>query len=678
MVESVGRGEAPGMSDMKQNETPEEEAARVLGEYLEGQVSSAPAPRPQAAKAEPVTGEAPDNVVRMPEGAEREERKNKRKKKGNPPPPRQFKRLPDDCPVKPLGLNGDLYAFLDANGQLIERSAGWLTQIGVDALFASEEARLWLEATFPRIGEGGRVNGIDREAVRAALMVACGELSKRGVWQARERVREAGAWSKGEALILHNGDHVMIYEKGEKPRQVPFGLHMGLVFPLSQRQPTPALPADAQDGDDGPAARVFAWIKTWRWERGELDAAMLLGWLGSAMIGGALPWRPAGWVMGESGAGKSALQRLIRALLGGDEAYVGAEDGSAASTWQRLERMSLPALFDEIEADADNRKKQAIVELMRQAASGGLIARGGADHKATVFRIQSSFLFSSVNPLPLQPQDLTRLCHFEALPFLDGAEPPIFDWDEVHELGRRLRARIVKGWPSWKDHLAPWWKAIQTQIGRQGNRMADTFGTLLAMQHMLLHDAVAEESDIEFYLKDLIPYLRMRAEVTGSDSERMLKRLCQKAVKVDEGDVRTEAPLRALIYIAADRARPQDMKPNDMDSDMFLPNIGAQAARRILSRWGLGVVRIRNRKTEDDPPEGVYLAFAGADHTELQRVFAGSHWQQGGWLTAAKRLEGSWMHKVRFDQKTEWARIVPIRHVLDVKDEAEEGGDGTE
>lgn len=672
MVESVGWGEASGMS----NGTPEDEAAAAMAAYLDGQVAAAPKPAPGAAAPAAAAAEveepvaSADNVVSMPTGQEREERTKKRKKGKAPPPPRQFKRLPDDCPVKPLGLNGDLYAFLDANGQLIERSAGWLTQIGVDALFASEEARVWLEANFPRIGEGGRVNGIDREQVRAALMVACGELSKGGVWQAREKVREAGAWSVGDTLILHQGDKVVVYGKDSK-RELALGLHMGLVFPLSQKQPEPV--PGALDGDKGPAAEVLALFKTWEWERGELDAAMLLGWLGCAMVGGALKWRPAGWITGASGSGKSSLQHLIRALLGGDLAYVHAEDGSAASTWQRLERMSLPALFDELEADADNRKKQAIVELMRQAASGGLIARGGADHKATVFRIQSSFLFSSVNPLPLAPQDLTRLCHFEALPIPDGREPPRLDHDRMAELGALLRGRIATNWKQWRDHLSPWWEAINKGIGRQGQRMADTFGAMLAMQHMLCHDAVAEESDVAFYLDKLLPYLKQRAEVTGSDSERMLRRLCAKAVKVEDGEVRTEAPIRALVYIAADRMRPADLKPNDPDADMYLPNVSAQAARRILSRWGLGVVRVR--EDDEDTKAGLYLAMAGADHTELAKVFFGTHWQQGGWLTAAKRVEGSARRKVRFDQKSEWASIVPIRHVLDVQERAEEGGD---
>lgn len=664
----------------------EDAASRAMSEFLrhneEQAMGAAPAAKPRAEPEPPPLEDEPagdepqasaDNVRELPPpgSKEREDFKRKRKKGGKPPPPRQFKRLPEDCPVIPLGLNGDLYSFLDANGQLIERSASWLNQIGIDALFTSETSRAWLEENYPRIGEGGRVNGIDREAIRASLMVACGELSKGGVFQSREMVRGAGAWSSrtGDTLWWHEGDKLRVRTLEEKPRELALGRHAGFVYPLSQLQPSPEVEGCTADGTDSAAEEVLALLRKWRWERGDLDATLMLGWICCAMVGGALAWRTAGWVLGPPGSGKSTLQRIIRALLGGDLAIIAGELASAASTWQRMERMALPVLMDELEADADNRAKMGLVELMRQAASGGLISRGGADHKPLVFRMRSSFLFSSVNPLPLQPQDETRLVKYELLPLPEGDAEPDVDLDRIELLGRRLRARLMHYWPQWKGHLRPWWDAINKGVGKQGQRAADTYGTVLAMAHMMQFETLPDDSDLNRYLDELVPAIKLKAEQTGSDSERMLKRLCAKAIKVEEGEYRATASMRALIYIAADRFKPSDLKPNDPDADLMLPNVSAQAARRILATWGLAVAKIRTQKGPDDDGDplapGTYIAMPLGDHTELSKVFMGTHWQSAGWLTPAKRLEGAGRHKVRFGPKTEWGMCIPLRYVLD-------------
>jgi phage/plasmid-associated DNA primase len=56
---------------------------------------------------------------------------------------------------------------------------------------------------------------------------------------------------------------------------------------------------------------------------------LLLGWIGAAFLGGALPWRPAGYLTGEAATGKSTLQALIKGLLG--DSLVQAVDNSDLS-----------------------------------------------------------------------------------------------------------------------------------------------------------------------------------------------------------------------------------------------------------------------------------------------------------------------------------------------------------
>jgi ABC-type multidrug transport system fused ATPase/permease subunit len=53
-------------------------------------------------------------------------------------------------------------------------------------------------------------------------------------------------------------------------------------------------------------------LQSWNWDRGELDARLALGWLMTALVGGALEQRPVVYVVGTEGAGKSTLQKLLR------------------------------------------------------------------------------------------------------------------------------------------------------------------------------------------------------------------------------------------------------------------------------------------------------------------------------------------------------------------------------
>jgi hypothetical protein len=64
----------------------------------------------------------------------------------------------------------------------------------------------------------------------------------------------------------------------------------------------------------------------------------------------------------------------------------------------------LPFLVDELESKAGSSKNQSVIELARVAYTGGDISRGGADHEGTTFKMNSSFMFSAINPPPMGAQ----------------------------------------------------------------------------------------------------------------------------------------------------------------------------------------------------------------------------------------------------------------------------------
>jgi hypothetical protein len=153
---------------------------------------------------------------------------------------------------------------------------------------------------------------------------------------------------------------------------------------------------------------LVAVLATWNWSRSDTDAHLLFGWIVAAMFGVALDWRPLAWVTGDAGSGKSTLDRLLSIVMGGEQGLVTTTDATEAGLRSVVRQSTLPIAFDE--AEADNRRMAGVIKFARQAASGGMVLRGSADHKGAEFRVRSCFLFSSILIPPLGDQDiLSRL-----------------------------------------------------------------------------------------------------------------------------------------------------------------------------------------------------------------------------------------------------------------------------
>src|SRR5215471_17644216 len=97
-----------------------------------------------------------------------------------------------------------------------------------------------------------------------------------------------------------------------------------------------------------------------------------------APIAGALRWRPSVWVTGDASTGKSTLQQhVIRHTQGGPHGLLQASDATGAGIWQTLEFSACPVALDELEAEANPEKREAIIKLMRISSSGDQLVRGG-------------------------------------------------------------------------------------------------------------------------------------------------------------------------------------------------------------------------------------------------------------------------------------------------------------
>ncbi len=521
--------------------------------------------------------------------------------------------LPAGCPVTPLGLAGDVRYYLDEDKQMIALPAGDHTRTKLLGLFGAQPEFIYLQPRWQRRNAEGAVTGWRPELVAEDLMKAC---SLAGVWDPSNRERGRGAW-RGEdgELILHVGDQIMIFSRHVQPwqnRQVlPPGLIGRYVYPRGERA---GAPSELDPTDDRPADQLLELFDTWNWRRKYLDSVLLLGWVGAAMIGGALRWRPSAWLTGGAGTGKTFLQEVIKNVLAG--ALIHMADTSPAYIWQTLRNQTLPVDVDELEAEEDNRKQLAIVKLARLSASGGSLGRGSDKHVPLEFTLKSAFLFSSILIPPLTSADRTRLAVLDLDRLPIGAPLPDVAPARLRAIGAGMRRRLIDGWRRFDDTL----EAYRDALAKAGHsaRGADQFGTLLACADLLLLNG----PDIQV-VDDWVNSLRAAemSETTDNtrDEDACLQHLMGCAVDPYRKGERVN--IGEWINRAVDRI------PNYAD---------AGEARRVLATYGLRMERW-NRDW--------YLAIANG-HTGLAGLYDDTRWKtprgtQGVWAQSLRRLDGA-------------------------------------
>lgn len=549
------------------------------------------------------------------------------------------------CPVTALGVSGLTRYFLDERCQLIALTAKDLSRLNILSMWGESFRQLY--DRYPRVSREGSTSvtvGWRPEIVAELLIEAA---NRRGVWNATERERGAGAWRGDDGeLVLHCGQTVMVFapegEAYRKRREVNPGLVGRYVYPAREALPMPA-PERAVAAPEGPGARTLALLESWRWRRA-VDPVLLLGWIGAAMIGGALKWRPLVWTTGGKGTGKSTLHDLIRYIFG--DALVPVSDSSAAGIWQKIGRASLPVTFDELEAEEDNRKQQAIIKLARMAASGGLILRGGADHNSTEFVARSCFFFSSILIPPLLGQDRSRLAILELLELAADAKPPDLEIKAWRAVGAGLLRRLVDGWPRFGRALE-FYRASLASRGHSA-RGADQFGTLLACADLLLFDGEPDSDIAEKWLRHLEAATLTETEDDGKDEERCLEHLMTTPV---------DAFRSGLRYSFAGWVK-------NAASDALEDAPGE--ANKVLGTYGLKVMA----RAGPDGKSRKWLAIANYNQG-LAAVFEGTHWagrsgSMGVWVQAFRRLPGAERSgsAVYFAGAIGKATLVPIELVV--------------
>lgn len=437
--------------------------------------------------------------------------------KGRKAPPST---LPDECPVKALGKLGLAYYFLDRSGQFIDLQAKDLGRLNILALFGTDK---YLVEKWPAYDKDGEPNGEFKHGRLGPVLIESCEL--KGLFDPAERVRGPGTWADDDGnLIFHCGDVLWATDPKKGAVRVGTGLHGRYLYPGAPPLPEPlqrgARPMDQAD-------KVLDKLATWNFARGEVDAMLALGFIGCGMLGAAPAWRAAMWVTGRRGCGKSSLLKFIKWLFG-DHGMISSADATRAGIAQRVANSSRPVAIDELEASDDNRRAKDIIGLARIASSGDDVLRGSPGGQASSFTVRNCFLFSSIIIPPLRPADRSRLAILEMGPIekraaeeaeVSGTEdsdhdPILGDKKAWAEIGRQLRARLMTGWPRYKETFA----LYRRELIKNGHdpRGADQFGALGAAYDLLTFDALVAANAVKWAAG--LPAKTM-AETSGAESD---------------------------------------------------------------------------------------------------------------------------------------------------------------
>ena len=213
---------------------------------------------------------------------------------------------------------------------------------------------------------------------------------------------------------------------------------------------------DTSQGEDYCRALCKALMR-YRWEEPN-DGAIFCGWIVTALIGGALPHRPAIWINAPTGAGKTYLFEKLNTILEGMVLPTANTTEAGLITYAR-KNDSLAVLLDEFEPAWHSYKNNLkIMKLTRIAASGeGLRPRGGGKVKAINLRFSTAF--ATRNQLRLSVADRSHIYN------VNLSHKGVEDWASVEsdienivtpEKCLVIRSHIIKNLPKIMNLFEKW------------------------------------------------------------------------------------------------------------------------------------------------------------------------------------------------------------------------------
>ncbi|MCZ8545061.1 hypothetical protein OOJ09_12780 [Mesorhizobium qingshengii] len=530
-----------------------------------------------------------------------------------------FDTMPPDCPVKVVGRDSDGNVYCISTTGNLRKIERWDMPALADLFAPKINTLMW---AWPGWGKKDVwdpeqekmvtkkiVNRVERDK---CMMAIINEAARKPDFDPNTQHRGRGGWVDSHGrFVWHSGGWLWLVD-GKRLEQARPAQHDGFLY--TKQAPTIEPWAEPVTSEESPARRILEDLRTWNWQRPYLDPVLVLGWIATALMGGALKARPIIFATGGAGVGKSRLQEVVKSALHG--AVTASVNTTAAGIYQRAKTDSLPFMIDELESKPGSTRAESVIELARVAYTGGDISRGGQDHEATTFTARNSFFFSAIIPPPMGAQDKTRMAMLN-LSQLDRPGKSGRDLVLKPETdGRMILRQIMDGWKEFNEVLMP---DLATILGERGlsARAIDTFGTLLAAARLLVGDDVLEE--IGLPMADATHLGELIAEATSAD----------RTENLDHWHKCIDTLFQSQIDAWRDGVKPTIGGVCEL---LRTGEWNAKGARERLELVSLGCFD----RGKVEPNAGAVLAVP-ASAPQLHRIFGDTDFHKGGWYTALKQ-----------------------------------------
>ena len=214
----------------------------------------------------------------------------------------------------------------------------------------------------------------------------------------RAKIRGRGAWFDSGRTVLHLGE--FLFTNGQIIDIDDFESEY-----FYERSPSLAVKVQtvlpAQD-----SRKLIELCRMARWDNPSYGD-ILAGWMFSALVCGAMPFRSHIYLIGAAGTGKSwMLDNVVKRIMGNIALSVSSKS-TEAGIRDQLGGDIRPVIFDEAEAENQNDKTrmQSVFDLARNGSSekADAIVKFGAKYVC-----RSAFLFASINSSMSKTADLSR------------------------------------------------------------------------------------------------------------------------------------------------------------------------------------------------------------------------------------------------------------------------------
>lgn len=551
--------------------------------------------------------------------------------KGKEPPHDPGER--DECPVVALGHLDGMFHFLDVCGQKRALSAAQLQRRGdIVSLFLGDEA--WLRRTFPKRVKVKQADDSEQEVtvdfrINSAATWLQRECREAGLFGDHVVLRKPGIWpAENGTPAVHCGDAVLIDGKW-----LPAGTRTGnSVWAAAPAMPRPDTPCEAAVGEQLASDLRSLW--NFRRAGGEI---VTLGILGNAYFGGATQWRPAGFITGGAGCGKTMLLNALRACC---PLHHYTTDTTKAGLETALDGRAMPSFLEEATATKDARGARVLIDMVLSATVGeGTKGHRRGEHgESRVIQLVGSIIMASDHPPEMKATHLGRFAIVELGAPADGA-----DHRDAHQalIARMKRAagglwgRALSSWDRYNECL-PLFRA-SLRDARCAPREMDQLGALLAGWWILTREGLPDARGVMEGVSALTEFVRPAEDVREDDGpRRMLRHLLSTLVQMDRSTAR--APIGTLIEIA--------LFDNGLDYHAGEEGrTSREHAHRVLTDYGIRVIRasdpVQDKRQRLIPRAGLGNGVWFGRSPELAKIFAGTDFEGNKWEVELRRLESA-------------------------------------